>query len=786
MNRNQFLLFVTASRTLVTTCAAAALLPAAALSQDSVSLTNCTPGDAVLPWDLGEQENRFVVDLTTFSSSWGTEFTLGPVSKTSKSGSTFFNSLISAQGISRTSLVGVPIPGAYGVWNTAGQGVNDDQSINDPASSTDEGDLGIQLAAAYAEFGDSDGGVGVGGVVSNVLRYDPVDPTRMFVERTIMALTGSDEFSEVSSFGFGSVDSQGNVAFRADGFGIAGGSSVGNFPLFDNSILLVEQALRDTGALNVVSFNQAANFDGAATEFAVFESPSTFNTPAIAEIGGGPFYIGTNFDSEYAYGVSDPPTLTGGHLAAGNTDQRGGLSHSEKNFALLGSTEGVCAILAQQGGPTQGINLFGIDGTGAVTGNLSLILPSLVGDNDDGFTNLPGQNSFDHYGSQVAFRGGNGQIALNLDHAGNLLAAAAVDHPDDPGSDWGVHYIAVARVSPTGTVEWTMAAYQDGLGGGKPILDGPGGAVIGELTELSAVTGGFPVGPSLTSPMLDSYGNVYFYGAYQDFAANDARSGLFRSVYDPVNFSYQLELLFTTGEVFNGLNSNRDYQIRFVPIADNNSINSSAAFSQNITSDGHAGQAHFGLPGEDSKHLGGLVLGAQIVYDRDADGDFDECAGFTPDDPTSGDQDYQVLLYVGSPQACQLDVGGQGSQVIFGGGTPEPGDLSLTVCGEGLNAGETSAVRVTNASPNEATFILLSQPGLPSLPVGTGSAISAAGLLPGFPLAFTSNAAGELLLSLNGTGTPSELVLQAIALNFDGLPTITLEISNAVLLKYGQ
>ena len=73
-------------------------------------------------------------------------------------------------------------------------------------------------------------------------------------------------------------------------------------------------------------------------------------------------------------------------------------------------------------------------------------------------------------------------------------------------ADNPINAMAVARFSPqdpSGTLEWTLASYND-FPNGKPILDGPGGTAIGQVVELNQVTGGTPFGPSLSAPCIDS------------------------------------------------------------------------------------------------------------------------------------------------------------------------------------------------------------------------------------------------------------------------------------------
>ena len=76
-----------------------------ALAQDSVS-NNASPqaagaSDALSPWDAASQDNAFILNLTPFTSSWGTTFATAPLSKSSKTSAGFESTLMSAQAISR-------------------------------------------------------------------------------------------------------------------------------------------------------------------------------------------------------------------------------------------------------------------------------------------------------------------------------------------------------------------------------------------------------------------------------------------------------------------------------------------------------------------------------------------------------------------------------------------------------------------------------------------------------------------------------------------------------------
>ena len=129
------------------------------LAQDSTSKSNCLPGDALSPWNTSEQRNRFVVDLVEITTSWGKKFGIAPILKSSKSNPTFFTSLISAQGISRTQRNNIALSGSYDLWTKAGAGVNNNRTLNDAGTPTSPPTRGNQFGAAFAEFGFTPGGV---------------------------------------------------------------------------------------------------------------------------------------------------------------------------------------------------------------------------------------------------------------------------------------------------------------------------------------------------------------------------------------------------------------------------------------------------------------------------------------------------------------------------------------------------------------------------------------------------------------------------------------------------
>lgn len=682
------------------------LLAVRAHAQDSVSKLNGLPGDAVGAYAPGEQRNDYVVELTSFATSWGTTFGVAPLVKTSQDSAlpaAFFNHLFGAQGISPDRRSNMPFPApAYSSWFGPGFGINDDPSLNDPGVSIATGAFtGHQFGVAFAERGGTN--FNSNNVVAGVVSLRAHEPGRLYVSRIAAAQNADSGFCKNAAVGIGGVDADGDVFFRADGFAAisCGTTSI----LAGNNYFGVDALARTPGTLNVLDNQYPAGlFDAPATSWIVRNSSATHNTPTLVprSVTGVPFVIGTNFNKEFVRGSAFPATADLTHLNPASTDHRGNLGYTTATFPrLLGAsnTMGTAAILGKSaGGQSNLMNVFGIGAGGAVTGTLALALPPVVTDNATGFVNTSagiGANEFDHYHGQVAFQGGNGQIAVRKDLKGNLLAAAAVNYPTIGLPAEPKQYIAVARVAPDGTTAWTMAGYNDGSfdgtgvggGNGKPILDGAGGSVVGRMVPLTVITGGNPVGPSVSAPMIDAVGNVWFLSAVELFEAGPTgpvstfTRGLLRAVYEPLSFSYQLELVFKEGDVFMGSNSGLPYRIQFLSIANLSNVASETAWSGNVMEVPHVTVRPPCLSSLDPKRaesLGGLVLSAQIVYDVNLDGAFTKLTG-AGGDPASLDQEYNVLLYLGALAAeapAPSPIGGPIGGLLLGAGFAITGGVS--------------------------------------------------------------------------------------------------------------
>lgn len=652
-----------------------ASLTSSALAQDSVSIVGGLPGDAVSPYADGaaafgsEQCNNYVVDLTPFTSRSGTRFGIAPLIKSVKADPLFFNNLISAQGISRKQELCVAqnqLPAAsYALWGGPGFGVNNNPALNAaPPQNVLPIGRSNQFAAGYSDFGGT-----YNGVTGAIVNVEATAPGRLYVARRQAANNGCMPGTNISQIGFGSVDEAGVTVFRADNFGAAAGCGVN--PLTANNVYMTNMAARNCQIQNVINNDFPALFD--TTNWIVQNSITAHNTPAIlpTAVVSPPLYIGSNFLIQYVRGAAFPPTADGSHLAAGVTDHRGNLAYTCDDCSFVGSSAGLAGLIGYDAASNATIiNVFGLNAAGGVTGTLGIPVPQTIIDNcsdpNNPRQNIEGLNEMDHYHSQVAFRGGNGQVALGADADGRLLAAVVVDHPQDGGPQFPLHHIMVARVDcANGSIDYTMAGYvwsastatpatPDPIG--KTIFDGSGVA-IGQMTQLGNIPGA-PTGPSVSAPMIDGAGNVWFISAIEMFGApNFFTSGLLRAVYDPVNFCYTLELVFINRDVFAGMNSLRPWQISFLAIADSDSVNSGTAWSQNISDVPHmSNMAYLNGPASgqsppteaDPRSLGGLVINAEITYDHDLNGQFDPLAG--------ADQDYQVLLYIGAlTQNADLD-----------------------------------------------------------------------------------------------------------------------------------
>lgn len=656
-----------------------------ALAQDSVS-NNANPqaagdSDALSPWSATSQEQSYVLNLTPFTSSWGTSYATAPLAKSSRTSTAFETSLISAQAISRCVIDGDP-KAFYKAWRVAGQGVN--AAENNPTGNALPHSGGLkQFGYAFTEFATSNSGKNVGNIIGGVVNIFPNNSCKLFVNRIVAISSSGTGTTFSAALNIGAVDANGNVAVRADNFGVDAGIGVAG-----NNIAIVGMKDRNTGVVNVLS--SAGPADPGSTSLSIAASGTTHSTPNILpEELGGPSYIGTAFGAAGfpgPYFFNNGASSTTAHLG-GLPDQRGTLAFSK--VPLIGDANGIASAgtLARDAGGavTRAFSIWDIDATGALTGVASTYTPPAGLDDPcytgDEFPNTgmgwnTGFFEFDHYHSQVAFNGGNSQLALGQDQSGALLAAAIAYKTG--GNQDSTNAIAVLRDTDPGAAggeEWSMAAWNGDLnfvftaaGRGKPVLDGPGGNEIGYISTLLEGSDGAVLGPSLSGCSFDAVGNLWFVapveypsavlGEFDPINTADIHNTLIRAVYrnDGGAPCWDLEAIMKSGDVFHGANSNTNYLVGFIAIADSNSVSSGTLWSQNAAQSAYADMSTVGMSTSDNRSTGGVLLSTSIVYDKDGDGLY----SFNSELALDGDEAYNVVMYIGANTGACADLNGDG------------------------------------------------------------------------------------------------------------------------------
>jgi len=625
------------------TLTACAGLAAPALAQDSVSSTG--NGDALDAYTTTNQVVKFTAKMTPFTSRLGNTYGIVPLLKPSASlpTSLFAAHLPSGQAMSKSIVANTLSTGAYADWSTAGPGVHPTDnsapgSVNAPAGMSSVG-------VAFAEFGDS-----ANNIIASLVSFDPANPETLYVDRIIAATnqtTGAVD-SDNSQFGMGVIDANLNTTFRADGFGATGGN-----PVSGNNIFRVNAELRANGTLNEIS--AAGGSDATATEGLLVANATTHSPPSqVEEAMGGPSSFGPNHSSQLVH--TDHTIGTTAHLTstfpglATATDHRGTMGYSPIN--PLGGVATALTLGRIAPADTVDLSVFGIDANGAPQSVAVFQAPTMIADPVDPY--IAPFAEFRGYRSQMSFRGPSGAGAISQNGVtGEVLAAAVFDIACNNcgGLTYGggaqtapVQGIAVVSfdpADPANTTSWNLAAWVDGdTGVGKPVLDGSG-TQIGELTAI----GVFGVaGPSISGVSMDAAGNIFFFAPFFDYGPDgvigggddDFDSALFRAIYDSTTGGYDLELLLQTGDVFASANTGLDYIITFLSIADGNSTSSGTFFGHNTSYDGYPGLADVTDP---SNHfnLGGMIISADMTYDSNLDGTFDEA---------TGDEGYNYIFYI--------------------------------------------------------------------------------------------------------------------------------------------
>jgi hypothetical protein len=645
-----------------------------AVAQDSVSSNlGGLPGDALDPWS--DHCAAYVVDLAPLTTSGGHMFGVAPLLKSSQIDANFFNNLGSSASISADVLMKVPFSQTtYMAWDTAGAGIDENNTAGMMVSPSGSSS---QFAIGWSEFGTSAGSANYNGMIGAIVNYDPNNANRLYVDRRMGAVNTSSALADDSSqLGGVSIDADGNMYYRADDFNVTGPNAVQG-----NNILRTRLGDRDCGVQNFVSLGGTLD----ATDF-ILQNAGTHSVPnnmPASIAGGNGVYGGPNFSGEYAYGTSTASNnATTGHLdlSGGRTgDHRGNMGSTVGDPFNFGGvyTYGVYAKDANN--DTRAMNVFGVDATGAVVGNMAWDIPTSITDNDDGFTlGYTGFAEFLNYIGSVPFRGGVGNMAMGRDINGNALFAATVS--ENGFNDDFSNQIIVGRYNPTsGATDFTFAGYIDQINlftqdAGKPIFDAAG-VEIGQLVNLDAVTGGAPLGPSLSAPAFDAAGNVWFIGAvelYDRFmdGGSDFDGALLRAVLDPDTFSYRLELVLENGSQLMGPNSNRMYSVDFLGTANGGGgASPGSLWSNNVSASAWNGSDLSSTEPGDEISNGGVIVNTSITYDIDGDGNFNDptSGNFDPDSPA--DESYSVALYIGyyqdGPAPCPADLTGDGMLNFF-------------------------------------------------------------------------------------------------------------------------
>ncbi|MAY75954.1 MAG: hypothetical protein CMJ31_14790 [Phycisphaerae bacterium] len=658
---------------------------APALAQDSVSAAGTgLPGDGPNAYDAADQVDNFVLDLVPISTSWGTEFGLGHLHKSPDvdGPSGFFGSLVSAQAISPDVIV-APLSGDFAFWETAGAGVTANNSA--PQMLSVDIENAIQQATVFSAFsGDSNT------INGSVIWLDPTDSTRLYVKRVLAANTQASVGAPASlALGVGGVDADGNVYFRGDG------GATGTI----NNYVRTNLCDRSEGVFNTLTGTSISASDSASTSVLLTGTTTAHTVPQAlpASVSGGAgVMLGQNFNDQYVFGSSSPMTATSTHLfgagAPSGSTHRGAIASTPNTFAGFANPgAATLAILAKGGTPDSGatetINVWAVDASGApVAGSRRLFDPTngTITDNANGFMlNTVNGQSVHHY-SQTGFNGGSAQVDVQVVPAadgsvdGDMIAVVTLGENQASRFDTDPdNYIVAFRETAAGVREETLVAYTSFVQGNKEILDGPGGSRVGEILPIDAAFAG-TTGPSVSSPAIDSAGNVWFVAPFQLDSDEFADTGLFRAVYNPAAFSYELELVFRagfgSGTTVTGANSGVPYQLQFISISDSNSISSGAFYSSNVSTAAALNLDPADFEPVDPETNGGVVVAVELVYDIAGDGDFEDPTS-AAGDPSSLDESYTSLVYVGAMTTVDAFPGCNRADIGLPYGTLDIGDV---------------------------------------------------------------------------------------------------------------
>ncbi|GEM_PF-1571147 len=577
--------------------AAATLLAAAgsAFGQDSVPTT---PGgnDALSAYDTSVQRVRYVVDLSTITTSWNNPLLVGPLMKSSRDvDPSFKTQILGASAVSPGLALNTSFASTnYALWTTAGQGIN--PSFNAlPASVLPVAGFATQFSVIASDFA-----LNPTNIVGAVVGRDASNLSRLFVDRTIAAVSRtSTSGTDSATLSVGAVDPLGNAFIRADNYNT---DPLNTSRVLGDNIARINLGSR-AATLNRLIASGAVNTsnDLPATTYIVSNESTPTNVPSgLLQPGVGPFALVFDFTNRLRTGstTANLSNLAAAHLNTGIASHRGNPSYSP--LLPTGGSAGTIATLAV---PTSSPLVNALDAAALSFGTAgappfiaggstrSAVLPAPITAPDGFSANSGGTAAFKQYLSQIPFRGGNGLVGVGTNAANQLILAATANETAQGD------FIAVATFTSPTTPAWTIAARQN-----QAVLDGPSGIPIGTLNTPST---------TISAPAVDRLGNVYFVATWKP-NINPVATGLFRAV--NTGSGYKLELLLTTGQAIVGANSTRPYTISSLTLLDSDSLASGAFHHQSILQD-QAPSAQTTDP-LNIRAMGGLIVNAVITYNN--------------------------------------------------------------------------------------------------------------------------------------------------------------------------
>ncbi|MCX5688904.1 MAG: hypothetical protein NTV94_03800, partial [Planctomycetota bacterium] len=253
-----------------------------AVAQDSVSRNanggSGLPGDGLSAFSGTNQRLNYIVDLTSFRTSGGTQFGLAPVLKSGRVNAARLTAFNGASSISQTAKLGAAYPAAsYSLWTAPGGGVNSTENDATLVSTVNATGSATVFAAGFMDFDEllvTTTSVFTNQMYGGMIAFDPADPSRLYVSRVNAAINAGVGALDRSQFGYGGVDADGNLCFRADSFGSNGTATT---LLVGENYFRIRLAAR-TASVNLI--DNAGGSNAAATDWLLQRSALTHATPS--------------------------------------------------------------------------------------------------------------------------------------------------------------------------------------------------------------------------------------------------------------------------------------------------------------------------------------------------------------------------------------------------------------------------------------------------------------------------------------------------------------------------